>query len=430
MTRNKASVFVFTFIAFALLPFAIGCASGGMKKPTVYVDRSNNIPADIPSQFLDRYERFISSKERKEFEKLLTDEERQAFIDKFWLKRDTNPTTPENEEKQKIDRLIDNIANEPFFSTPGTTGLLFRSNGGFRGDLAKVYLLHGEPDAMDTIESVSHSFVSLMLWVYLNPENGNILYAFLFYQKGGLGSFRLFFQDSYQLDPCGAIYDVAIVRPDTPFAGGGRQDCSEELYEVYNEIARSSGKGGIIGGHVFAWALFNFSQDSSVLQGKVLEPPKPASEIAKQSNARVVGEAPKINGVAGVDYILSSCEQCKTFIPAELKLGKVFALTIRRSDVDWRIVGNQAKSVLKVRLVFESVAATQAPLVFERWAIIESLKNLIVSDPVGYRVIPLLTTNEMDQIPVGTYWVSIYVKNVTPGLMTKKYNAWSKKFTK
>lgn len=420
MTRSKVLVLV------VLMLFAVSCASAGNKKPKIFVDQYNNIPADIPSQFLDRYY-FLIDKEEKEFKKLLTDDERQEFIDKFWAERDPDPTTPENERKDEIDERIEDIISERFFQSSGTTGLLFRSNGGFRGDMAKVYLLHGEPDVMDMIEG--HSFVNLMLWIYINPENGDILYAFLFYQKGGSGSYHLFPQDSYQMDRCGAIYEVATLRNYTYF-GGGRQNCPDDLYQVYDEIWRSTGRGGNLDGNIFIWALFNFSSDPSLKQGETLQPPKPASEIAKQLKARVIGEAPELTGTAGTDYILASCEQCNSFIPGDLQLGKEFILKVRRGDIDWRIVGDQAEVELKVRVVLESNKNQAAPPVFEKKCVHKEPKNLIVSDPQSRIDILLLTTDEVAQIPAGNYNVSVYVKNITTNIMTKKYNAWSKEITK
>ncbi len=406
-----------------LLLFVVGCASSGNKNPIVFVDRNNNIPADTPSQFLNRYKYFITGKEQKEFQKLLTDEERLAFIDKFWAERDTNPVTPQNEYKQEIDDRIDDITNERFFSSSDTTGLLFRSNGGFQGDMAKVYLLYGEPDAMDLLEG--RSFVNMMLWVYINPENGNILYAFLFYQKGNsVGQFFLFPQDSYKMDGCGAVNEIMIFK-DYSYFGGGNQACPPNVEQVFQEIQLASGRGGVLDGYLFAWALFNFSQDGSLLQGTALEPPKPASEIAKQSKARVAGEAPKLIGTAGTDYILASCDGCKSFIPAELQFDKELALSVRRGDIDWRIVNGQAKSELKIRVVIEDTTS-HALIMFEKWATIKSQKDLIVSDPAGRISVKFLTADEMARIPPGTYWVNIYAKN----LMTKKYNAWSKEFTK
>ena len=405
-----------------LLSLMIGCASAGMKKPILYSDQSNKIPADTPYQFLDRYEHFITGKERKEFKKLQTDEERQTFIDKFWFDRDPDPATPENEEKQRIDQLIDSIASEPFFNVPGVFGLLFRTNGGFRGDMAKVYLLHGVPSAVDMVESPS--FVNLMLWVYINEDNGNIRYAFLFYQKGGIGSFSLFSQDTYQLDPCGAINEIRKFK-ESGIRGGINQVCPPDTEQILWELQMANSRGGIIDGRIFAWALFNFSPDSSISQGKALQPPKPASERARQSKARVVGEAPRLTGVAGTDYILSSCGQCNSFIPGVLELGKEFRLTVRRGDIDWRIVNGKSVSVLKIKIVIENIAGQMPPVFFNRWATLTSAKDLIVSNPAGQRIIPLLTVDEVAKIPAGTYRVNVYVKNTTPALMTQKYSSWS-----
>ncbi len=422
---KKSKTLAIVLVALSL--FAVGCVSDGMKKPPVFVAQYNNIPADIPSQFVSRYERIITGKEQKEFNNLLTDEERQAFIDKFWLERDIDSATPENEEKERIDQLIDNIADEPFISTPGVFGLSFRMNGGFRGDMAHVYLLHGEPDAMDTLESTSQSFVDLMLWIYVDEYSGNIRYAFLFYQRGGSGAYYLFLQDAYKLDFCGAINEIKTFKEF--YIGSGNRACPPDVEDVFRELQSTSSKGGVVEGYIFAWSLFNFSQDSSISQGAALQPPKSASEIAKQSTARVTGEAPEIAGIAGTDYILASCEKCNSLIPAELQLGKEFTLSVRRSDIDWRVVGNQTEVELKVRIILENTMS-QAPLVFEKKAPFTDRKDLIISDPVSRIVVTLLTSDEVAQIPAGTYQVSVYVKNVTPGLITKKYNAWSKEITK
>jgi GWxTD domain-containing protein len=418
MKRSKAVILVFVF----MLPFFAGCASGGMRKPIVFVDKYNNIPADIPSQFLDRYY-FLIDKEAKEFKKLLTDEERQVFIDKFWADRDPDPSTPENEYKEKIDDRIDDIASERFFSTAGMTGLLFRTNGGFRGDMSKVYLLHGEPDVMDMIEG--NSFVPMMLWAYLNPENGSIIYAFLFYQKGNSSSYVLFSQDSYKMDPCGAIYQVATTRLYAYNGVGGGQACPEDLYKVYNDIFNSIGKGGNLDGNIFAWALFNFSQDSSISQGQTLNPPKPASEIAKQSNARVTGEAPKLVGTAGTDYILASCEACNSMIPAEIYMGREFILAFRRNNVDWRVTGSHADVEFKVRIILENKATNKLSVIEKKVTYPDWVKSVTEGafDQVGTVI---LAADELAQIPSGTYQASIYVQNT----MTKKSNAWSREFTK
>lgn len=407
------------FLAALTLVFAGGCASSGYIKPTIFTDPHNNIPADIPSQFLARYERFVTGKENKEFRKLQTDEERRAFIDKFWVERDPNPATPENEEKDRIDQLIDDIATERFFSGAGLGGLLFRSNGGFRGDMAHVYLLHGEPDAMDVVEG--RLFVNMMLWVYVDQRNGSILYAFLFYQRGSIGVYQLFSQDSYQLDPCGAVNEIRTLSQYSYRSF----ECAPDTYEVLNELQITTGRAGVLDGYMFIWALFNFSQDMSIRHGAALAPPKPASEVARRSGSRVAGEAPQRVGTAGTDFILASCPECKSFVPAELHLRQeFFALSVRRSDIDWRVAGDEASVELKVRVVL--YGKDSAPLVLEKSGVVKEDKNRSASEPAGRVNIILLTAEEVAQIPPGNYRASVYVKN----LLTGKYNAWITELTK
>lgn len=414
MNRSKA----LTLALIVPLMFVVSCASAGMKKPTVFVDQYNNVPADIPSQFLARYERFVNGKESKEFKKLLTDEERQVFIDKFWAERDTDPATPENEEKQRIDKLIDDIADERFLSTPGVFGLSFRTNGGFRGDMAQVYLLHGEPDAMDSIEG--SRFVNLMLWVYADEQNGDILYAFLFYEKGGgTGAYSLFSQDSYKLDPCGAINQI---RTFGQFSGR-MGECAPDTEDIFRELQNATGKGGILDGYIFAWSLFNFSQDGSITQGAALDAPKPASELAKESRARVTGEAPERVGKAGTDFILSSCAGCNSLIPAEFSAGERFTVFGPWKNFDWTVNGEYLELSLKYRIVLQEPGAGK-PIVLEGLAAMRVKKSSLDEKPEATLVVDLLDPAQVAAIPVGTYRVSVYVKNP----MTGKYNAWVEEF--
>src|SRR5688572_26910391 len=57
----------------------------------------------------------ISPEERQAFEKLATDEEREQFIEQFWVRRDPDPDTPENEEREEHYRRIA-YANEHYTS--------------------------------------------------------------------------------------------------------------------------------------------------------------------------------------------------------------------------------------------------------------------------------------------------------------------------
>src|SRR5436305_14414006 len=43
----------------------------------------------------------ITAEERSEFRSLASDKERDRFVEKFWLRRDPTPGTPENEYKEE-----------------------------------------------------------------------------------------------------------------------------------------------------------------------------------------------------------------------------------------------------------------------------------------------------------------------------------------
>jgi GWxTD domain-containing protein len=77
----------------------------------------------------------ITEEERKAFGKLNTDDEREAFIENFWLQRDPTPDTEENEYREEYYRRIA-YANETFAS-----GI-----PGWKTDRGMIYIKYGAPD--------------------------------------------------------------------------------------------------------------------------------------------------------------------------------------------------------------------------------------------------------------------------------------------
>src|SRR5579883_737715 len=77
----------------------------------------------------------ITDEERKAFKQLQTDEERQQFIEQFWLRRDPTPDTEENEFREEHYRRIA-YANEQFAS--GVPG--------WKTDRGMIYIKFGPPD--------------------------------------------------------------------------------------------------------------------------------------------------------------------------------------------------------------------------------------------------------------------------------------------
>jgi len=80
----------------------------------------------------------ISDEERKAFGRLNNDEEREQFIEAFWLRRDPTPDTEENEYREEHYRRIA-YANETFAS--GVPG--------WKTDRGMIYIKFGPPDERD-----------------------------------------------------------------------------------------------------------------------------------------------------------------------------------------------------------------------------------------------------------------------------------------
>src|SRR5213594_1384075 len=81
----------------------------------------------------------ITDEERAAFKRLQTDEEREQFIEQFWLRRDPTPDSVENEFKEEHYRRIA-YANEQFAS-----GI-----PGWKADRGRIYIMYGPPDEKET----------------------------------------------------------------------------------------------------------------------------------------------------------------------------------------------------------------------------------------------------------------------------------------
>jgi GWxTD domain-containing protein len=81
----------------------------------------------------------ITDEERQAFKRLQTDEEREQFIEQFWLRRDPTPDTVENEFKEEHYRRIA-YTNENFAS-----GI-----PGWKTDRGRIYITYGAPDEKET----------------------------------------------------------------------------------------------------------------------------------------------------------------------------------------------------------------------------------------------------------------------------------------
>src|SRR5947199_10556445 len=81
----------------------------------------------------------ITDEERQAWKRLATDEEREQFIEQFWLRRDPTPDTAENEFKEEHYRRIA-YANERYAS-----GI-----PGWKTDRGRMYVMYGKPDEIES----------------------------------------------------------------------------------------------------------------------------------------------------------------------------------------------------------------------------------------------------------------------------------------
>src|ERR1035437_3276243 len=81
----------------------------------------------------------ISDEERKSFKSLSNDEEREAFIEQFWLRRNPNPDSPDNEFREEHYRRIA-YSNEHFAA----------GKPGWKTDRGHIYIAFGKPDSIES----------------------------------------------------------------------------------------------------------------------------------------------------------------------------------------------------------------------------------------------------------------------------------------
>jgi GWxTD domain-containing protein len=81
----------------------------------------------------------ITDEERAAFKRLASDEERESFIESFWLRRDPTPDTEENEFKEEHYRRIA-YANDHYAS-----GI-----PGWKTDRGRIYITYGPPDEIES----------------------------------------------------------------------------------------------------------------------------------------------------------------------------------------------------------------------------------------------------------------------------------------
>ena len=132
--RVTALCLIFSMVFSSLAVFAQDEKQGKKRK------ESKESVKSVYKRWMDEDVRWIiTDEERKTFNSLKTDDEREQFIEQFWLRRDPTPDTIENEEKEEHYRRIA-YANEHY-----TSGI-----PGWKTDRGRMYIMFGKPDQIES----------------------------------------------------------------------------------------------------------------------------------------------------------------------------------------------------------------------------------------------------------------------------------------
>ncbi len=204
----------------------------------------------------------ISEEEEQVFQRLTTAEEREAFIEQFWLRRDTDPRTAGNEFKEEHYRRMA-YANENFSS-----GI-----SGWQTDRGRIYIIHGPPREIEAHPSGgsyrrhsqegggSTSTYPFEVWRYGHLEGLGANVAVEFVDPTMSGEYRIAMtpeeKDALLLVPGAGLTAAESIgltaKVDRPFFSPGNtsspfrsnllRDNPFERYELYTKIQRPATLG-------------------------------------------------------------------------------------------------------------------------------------------------------------------------------------------
>jgi GWxTD domain-containing protein len=123
----------------------------------------------------------ITDEERAAFQRLVTDEEREKFIEQFWQRRE--PVPAKNEFKAEHYRRI-MYANQRFRTASGRPG--------WQTDRGHMYIVYGPPDEIEVHpRRVAQTPSSVEVWMYHHVEGIGDNRTVTFIDRTGTGDYRL-----------------------------------------------------------------------------------------------------------------------------------------------------------------------------------------------------------------------------------------------
>ncbi|HEY7697787.1 MAG TPA: GWxTD domain-containing protein, partial [Vicinamibacteria bacterium] len=197
--------------------------------PILAQDPVEKLPENYRKWLTEEVPYIISNVEREVFLSLQSEEEREAFVEAFWRKRDENPATPENEYRDEHYKRLAYVND--FFSRD-------TSRPGWMTDRGRYYILLGAPRNRQNFDGSDAVYPS-ELWFYDNPDLKRYglppFFSLLFFRRHGAGELEIY---SPVLDGPQAL----LTGTDTK-SSDYRQDIERaynKLSEVDPELAQAS----------------------------------------------------------------------------------------------------------------------------------------------------------------------------------------------
>jgi len=144
--------------------------------------------SDLPKRYQDWLtgptSYLLTRPEREAFLHLATDQEREAYVERFWELRNPEPNSGRNEFKEEFYRRIA-YANAFLGREAGSDG--------WRTDRGRTYILLGRPQT--SMSYLGHQeLYPVELWFHANPGLPELppFFYVLFYEKDGIGGYRFY----------------------------------------------------------------------------------------------------------------------------------------------------------------------------------------------------------------------------------------------
>lgn len=199
LSKQIIKFITFSFLILSLITPAAVFAQKGDKRQDQSVDPLER-EKKIKKEVKDVYKRWVNNdvayiitdEERKAFNRLASDDEREQFIAAFWQRRDPDPDTDENEYREEyLERIA--YANQHFAS-----GI-----PGWRTDRGRIYITFGPPHERETHPSGgaydrpsyhgggSTTTYPFEVWFYRHIENIGSGIEIEFVDPTGSGEYRI-----------------------------------------------------------------------------------------------------------------------------------------------------------------------------------------------------------------------------------------------